>query len=198
MVETPTLQVSHKWNRKSNNFSYFLALNICLFLWLLNVDDFENEVDAESSHFLETIGVWTAWRGVAGLVIGHRDVIFFAANSSRQSGFQDPVIFERDLINPGGHYSSSTGQFTAPCDGIYQFSVSIQYSSYVLVDLYIDNALVYDDPRAGSYNYYRAYTVLQELTTGQTVHVVVDSSSGVEGDPRYIESYFAGHLIQAN
>lgn len=37
-----------------------------------------------------------------------------------------PVVFDKVLTNEGGFYSTSTGKFTVPLDGLYIFSFIIE------------------------------------------------------------------------
>ena len=116
--------------------------------------------------------------------------------------FLQETLPDREVINPGGHYNSSSGKYTVPYDGIYQFSVSIQYEGgYAYVDVYVD------DSNVGSQNdhwssfrvFYRSPTFILELTAGQTVHVRLGyNSGGADGSISTLCSYFTGYLISAN
>ena len=58
---------------------------------------------------------------------GYSDASFLAVLQSDT----DPtgtIIFTNDAINPGGHYNASTGEYTVPCDGIYEFTAHLQGS----------------------------------------------------------------------
>ena len=58
------------------------------------------------------------------VVSAYRDTIFLAALSSFASS--GDVKFDREVINPWGHYDPSTGPYIVPYDGIYQFHVQLQ------------------------------------------------------------------------
>ena len=125
---------------------------------------------------------------------GYIDATFLAALSSDVSG-PDTVIFDRDDINPGGHYNTTTGEYTVPYDGIYQFSVQLQSSSgsgQVFIFVYLNgNKLIFNNNWFS--DLYRSTTFLWELSTGQVVTVY--TTSNLNGDPDELMSYFAGHLI---
>ena len=131
------------------------------------------------------------------LVVGYSDATFLVSLSSTQTSGRDPLIFDNAHINSDGHYSTSTGQYTVPYSGVYEFSVHLQYySSYITFYIDVDNS-----PIDSHYDYYttspyRSTTVLLELTAGQTVHV--DANYGVQGSSSYLYSYFSGHLISQN
>ena len=119
---------------------------------------------------------------------------------SSVNGVYNPLVFTNAVINPGGHYNTSTGMYTAPYDGIYQFSVHLQNSDYTMIEIYVDGS------QSGSHNdnygysdvYYRSTTLLLELRAGQTVHVGTGSSSGgALGSSSYLYSYFSGHQISS-
>ena len=48
--------------------------------------------------------------------------MFFATISTESIPIEDEaiIVFDRDLINPGGHYNSEEGSYTAPRNGYYQ------------------------------------------------------------------------------
>ena len=50
------------------------------------------------------------------------DTFFVAAiwDIRTSVGSESVIIWDRPLINPGGHYSNVTGGYTAPYDGYYQ------------------------------------------------------------------------------
>ena len=130
---------------------------------------------------------------------GYQDATFLAALSSTVSG--DALIFDREEINPGGHYDSSTGVYTVPYDGIYQFSVNAQWNfGYVSVRVYVDRLTAgsHVDLIGDASTIYRSPTFILELTAGQTVEVIqLLSISGVRGCETSLCSYFTGHLISA-
>ena len=124
---------------------------------------------------------------------GYVDATFLAALSSDVS-VSGTVIFDRDDINPGGHYSPITGAYTVPYEGIYQFSVQLQSSASgndVYIFVYLDGNQIFND--GWFIDNYRSTTFLLELSTGQVV--TVETSSGLNGDPVDLMSYFAGHLM---
>ena len=131
------------------------------------------------------------------LFVRYSDATFLASLSFTQSSGRDPLIFDDAHINSGGHYSTSTGQYTVPYSGVYEFSVHLTYySSYISFNIDVDNSAT--DSHSDYYNDspYRSTTVLLELSAGQTVHV--DANYGVYGSSSYLYSYFSGRLISPN
>ena len=110
-------------------------------------------------------------------------------------------MFPQTLLNEDGVYSTTTGKFTAPCDGVYEFHstlVSSQRKKGVWVefkagDLVIGRFDVYD------YYYYisNSGSAIARLEKGADVYLRVASlSSGF----RFLEdtirmNTFSGHLI---
>ena len=131
------------------------------------------------------------------------DTVFLATLRS-PVGWVNPIIFDDDVINPGGHYSTTTGKYTVPYDGIYQFAVHLQDDGGdTMIEMLIDDALstiAHRDYLTRPEIYYRSTTVLQELTAGQTVHVgCVDANAGgAFGQTSHLRSYFSGYMISAN
>ena len=72
-------------------------------------DLYYNTTDNAVKHYNGTI-----WSGPAS-------VIFEAARSAGHVSATNVVLWDDVSINIGSHYDSSTGRFTAPTDGIYEF-----------------------------------------------------------------------------
>ena len=58
-------------------------------------------------------------------ITGFADASFFASLEA-DGGVGEPIIFTNEIINPGGHYNSATGEYTVPYNGTYMFSVHLQ------------------------------------------------------------------------
>ncbi len=41
---------------------------------------------------------------------------------------ESPVVFDIALLNPGGHFDKTTGEYRVPYTGLYQFTVAFQAS----------------------------------------------------------------------
>ena len=113
-------------------------------------------------------------------------------------------------FNRGNHYSTSTGQFTAPVGGIYFFGVSIIFMSisdgeamhdsfYVYKN--VSTLITYSHRRAeyvngytGNGGYYTDYAHTSvELSANDTVEVKLRETKTVHGNTNY--SYFHGFLV---
>ena len=132
------------------------------------------------------------------LISGFQDTAFLVAFNQSWGGTQDPLIFNLVYISPGGYYSSSTGMYTAPVDGVYQFSVHMApFGGNTLFKMKIDNVENdgthfddYDNPSAA----YRATTVLHHMSAGQTMHVAA-TGDGIDCSTYTLRTYFNGHLV---
>ena len=68
--------------------------------------------------------------GVSGLTIDSNGVVATPArpafsvykDSSSTEGLTGTIVFNGTYSNVGGHYNTSTGKFTAPIAGLYQFN----------------------------------------------------------------------------
>ena len=72
---------------------------------------------------------------------GHADTIFLATiGAERVTHVSDPIVFSESRLNPGDHYDDTTGIYTNPIDGIYEFYVNVRaqpdsdFGSYLIVD----------------------------------------------------------------
>ena len=100
----------------------------------------------------------------------------------------------------GNGYNPSTGKFTAPIAGIYQFSVSyLQQDGYTFMHVRLvkgtSTSTVVSDLHAHHKNYDQlAKTVLVALNKGDTFWVKLEKNGGyaVHGNSRYTE--FGGFL----
>ena len=125
---------------------------------------------------------------------------FFATLTSGSVGpnyAHDAIKFNDVSLNIGNGYNPSTGKFTAPVDGVYQFSLSYLqrngYKSYVAL---IKDGTMYSDVHANHKNHDQlSKTVLIQLKKGQTVWARLPKSSSyaVYGHSRY--TTFGGYFI---
>lgn len=117
----------------------------------------------------------------------------------------DTAIFDTITSNKGGAYDVTTGEFTAPCNGQYYFSVVLR-SEQDLDAGYVDGVIMVDDAAAARtsvfadspiYNMQQAATgSVVTLTQGQKVKVVVQTTStGNFVGEEY--SVFSGFFISA-
>jgi hypothetical protein len=122
---------------------------------------------------------------------------FFASGGS--GAFNASGIFVGDSnaaqkTNVGGHYSYSTGRFTAPIAGVYMFSylLTINDTSAHMVNIHINGA---DNlqPVLHYYNQYESATnvVIFTLAANDYVEAHLRASSGYG----YYGARFCGHLI---
>ena len=65
---------------------------------------------------------------------------FLASFDSNPGTPTDPIVFNIPALNPGDHYNASSGYYTVPIDGVYEFSFHI----WVVTDSGFDAYLVVD------------------------------------------------------
>jgi len=137
----------------------------------------------------------------AGRVLAPQVPAFSAYRDAGDVGASTVYICNNVHFNNGGHYSTSTGRFTAPVTGIYQISTMFMCR---------DNAAYnnkYYDVRIDGSDYKRVYsanggsgnhhnwnhTSLFNLTAGQYVDVITGTVELYGQNSRY--STFSGHLV---
>ena len=107
-------------------------------------------------------------------------------------------VFDVAILNPGNHYSVSSGQYRTPYKGLYQFTIAFQCRGHKTpaFNLKVDGvakAFVRnnDDVEQGN-----SITMTRNihLEVGQVVSVDVSQMGTVYGNSGY-DSWFTGHLI---
>ena len=118
----------------------------------------------------------------------------------------NPIVFDETRLNPGGHYDNTTGIYTIPIDGIYEFNVNVRgqpdhdFGSYLVRDG-VDIAHVRNADIGGPGYMSTLLVIPVHATTGQKFWVrpySLDAMYGrVESDGELV-SWFAGRLISAD
>ena len=130
-------------------------------------------------------------------ITGYADATFLAALQSDDAG-GGIYIFQKSVINPGGHYDNTSGAYTAPYDGIYLIGVHLQATSTsgtIGFQIRIDGTNYYADTWVVAE--YKSATMIIQLEAGQAVDVMESGSSTIDGQSGLLRSYFFGHLINA-
>ena len=115
-------------------------------------------------------------------------------------------MFDETRLNPGGHYDNTTGIYTVPKDGFYEFNLNLRgqpdhdFGSFLVRDgVDIAHARNVDSSGPG---YISALLVIPvHATAGQQFWVRPWSLSAVTGrtdDDGELTSWFAGRLISAD
>ncbi|XP_053398421.1 complement C1q tumor necrosis factor-related protein 3-like [Mercenaria mercenaria] len=113
-----------------------------------------------------------------------------------------PVVFDTALTNEGGFYSTSTGKFTVPLDGLYIFSFMIETKHAVdtAVRLVVDGVNMLDavvEPRHTGQNLQGGNVGIFKLHKGATVWVenYNREHQTLEGQDSYRFNTFSGALL---
>jgi len=123
------------------------------------------------------------------------NVRFNTSNSTSPTGI-DTVKFNQIVTNIGSHYSTSTGRFTAPVSGLYQFNLSIYFQNGTN---YVGSMLVRSDGTV-YYNFssvgpdVMVYTS-QAVYLNQNDYMYTRTYCGGNTTTLRQYSYFSGHLI---
>ena len=140
-------------------------------------------------------------------VSGFADTLFLATiGAERVTPVSNPIVFSETRLNPGGHYDDTTGIYTIPIDGIYEFNVNVRsetdsdFGSFLVRDgVDIAHARNADGSGPGAMSCLLVIPV--HATVGQQFWVrpwSLDATYGrVESDGELL-SWFAGRLISAD
>jgi hypothetical protein len=117
-------------------------------------------------------------------------------SAGSQTGATFPVVFQTKILDTGGNYNNSTGVFTAPISGFYQFNAALclpqSASSGYSTDLY-KNSAPYNAPT------FRGQAVVPSYTGASVVTTISVSAQLVAGDTMTVGSSYAngGTIIYA-
>ena len=112
------------------------------------------------------------------------------------------ILFDNAKINEGEHYNVTTGIYTAPVTGIYQFFAYVRSSPKASWTLIL-GSLTYINPKE-TYNdepepEAEGASVIVRLQAGQTVHVNTGNQPyTVTGDSIGRYTWFGGYLLFAD
>ena len=122
------------------------------------------------------------------------DIVFEAGTQT--------IVFDNDKINEGGHYNTTTGVYTAPIAGIYQFFAHIRSTPKANLHLRIDGSRYintienYSAEAEGGELEAEGASAIVRLQAGQTVYVTTGNQPyTVDGDTDGIFTWFGGHLL---
>ena len=188
---------------------------------------------ADSTTFLRGDQTYATAGGVDGIVsnanataitINSDEIVTLSSVPAFSAGLNSSATFSAGTFyifndvtstahfNQGGHYSTSTGKFTAPVAGIYQFYCSMIWQNVSngqtmhdawrfrknTTDLHYDNRRAeYVDGSTGNSGYYTTHqSAMMELAANDTFGVYVLPNSAaqtVHGNTNF--TYFQGFLI---
>jgi len=114
-----------------------------------------------------------------------------ASGNTAASGVQ---IFATVETNIGGHFSSSTGKFTAPVSGMYHFSGTVlsRGSGHIRLDFQKNGSTIRQTENTRAYSGYATVTSTLSVYLSANDYVNVHSGYTTYGAGY---NYFSGHLI---
>ena len=139
-----------------------------------------------------------------GDIYGGCPVFFRARKTTDTFGGTDPIIWNETMVNKGGGYDTTTGKFTAPVSGYYEFiyggvSGRSDWSAEMFAkknDVKIDGSGAY---AAGGGNHWaRALvnTVILELNQGDVFHLYLQTGNqDMYGGSTYSYNFFSGKYL---
>ena len=138
-------------------------------------------------------------------LLGYLNSAFLVTKSGGASQVTDPIIFDLTPVNYGENYDSTTGIYTVPMDGLYEFNIQIYCKLDENVCVYyitVDGTYMTDTPSAMTENLNDgvglATTVILELSEGQQVWISPRSFVyNIVGTASGMASWFAGQLLMA-
>jgi hypothetical protein len=121
--------------------------------------------------------------------------------TSITNGQKQVVIFNQVELNIGNAYNGLHGNFLAPINGTYLFSIYAcsQVAHVIVLDLMLNGSSV-NHLLAGDQNYHacNSNTLITELKKGDDVYVSVGSGDYLKELEPYGYPYFSGVLLSAS
>ena len=112
------------------------------------------------------------------------------------------IVFDNDKINEGGHYNTTTGVYTAPVAGIYEFIACIRSTPKANFHLCIDGSIYmhafenYADEVELGDDETEGASVVVRLQAGQMVYITTGNEPyTVMGDTERHFTWFGGYLL---
>ena len=140
-------------------------------------------------------------------LLGYGDTLFLATiGAGVVTQVPSRLVFDEIRLNPGGHYDGTTGIYTVPIDGIYEFNVNVRAEpdrdfGFALVADGVDVAFSRNADGSGLGKISSLLVIPLHATAGQQFWVRpwdLNAIYGrVESDGNLI-SWFAGRLISAD
>ncbi|KAH3819207.1 hypothetical protein DPMN_120940, partial [Dreissena polymorpha] len=162
-----------------------------------------SQLDADLTALAQTLDALTNLQNnVTCGCPGRRPPVAFSAtltNEITSLGTNQQVPFDKVLTNVGGAYDSRHGEFRAPYDGTYEFSVSLYMRGARWAGLEIvREGVAVSKVRTGDGSEYTmaGTTVTLALRAGQDVwvrHIDESDSNAIDGETF---PTFSGHLLQ--
>ena len=76
------------------------------------------------------------WDGA--IFTGYSNFTFLAGFNFPNPPVTDPIIFDMDVINPGGHYNPRIGIYTVPIDGTYEVIFNLASSEDAVYNAHVN------------------------------------------------------------
>ena len=125
--------------------------------------------------------------------------MFFAAINQQTFRINEEIIIWNTApINPGGHYDTLTGAYTAPVHGYYQFTVQKESDNSANFRIYKEGVWVlYNDGIDGSVlTPVSTSSFILELQAGERVQIYNSVSCTMYGGTSGVyRSWFSGFLL---
>ena len=89
----------------------------------------------------------------------------------------DRIIYRHPIVNPGGHYNISTGEYTCPVSGIYFFQFTVHAHLNQAIDNELANAELIKNGSAFA-EVYMSHTTFKTIYVTLSSAVIVMCSAG--------------------
>jgi len=144
----------------------------------------------------------------SGRILQPAKPIFYAcadSNISMTTSYAETTAFSNAFVNIGTHYSTSTGRFTAPISGVYNFGVASIGNSTATVYRFrpykngssLNNFELRAQTEGGSYGTNGEFCFVTPLNASDYISIFVKSDNGTDAyaDSNFRYTYFRGHLV---
>ena len=153
-----------------------------------------------------SIGYFWLHVSIDVFILGYLNAAFLATKSGGVNEVTDPIVFDVTPVNYGENFDNTTGIYTVPMNGLYEFNVQIycvlNNGHLCVYYISVDGTLMTDTPSTVveivDESVSLTTSVILELSEGQQISISPSTARyNIAGTLNGMGCWFAGQLLMA-